>query len=136
MHFSLGVAGGCSPHPEPGLLPASLITSPPSLSRAILWGSPPPGLCALGRAAQLFPGWWFGPGQAVPTTLTPAQCPPRFGQALASIRNYLPPAPQFKGLGRLPTQVLLALPGPPPPVPEYPPVLSWAGRVDCPLKPS
>lgn len=136
MHFPLGVAGGCSPPPEPGLLPASLITSFPFPIQGLSLGVPSPGLHALGRTAQLFPGWWFGPERAVPTTLTPAQCSPHLGQALDSIGNYLRPAPQFKGLGRLPTQFLLALPGPPPLLLEHPLVLPWAGQVDCPSKPS
>lgn len=82
--------------------PSSPAPGPPS-------GDPSPGLCAL---AELFPGWMFGPGRAIPTTLPLAQCPPRCRRALASIGNYLSPAPQFKGLGGLPTLLLLVLPGP------------------------
>lgn len=37
-----------------------------------LSGDPLPQLLCPGPAAQLFPGWWFGPGWPVPTTLSSA----------------------------------------------------------------
>lgn len=99
-----------------------------------LSGDPLPQALCPGPAAQLFPGWWFGPGWPVPTTLTPAQCPPYFCRPLASIRNYLPPAPQFKGLGGPDNPALPGPAGPLSPILEYPPLLLRAGWVDCPWK--
>lgn len=123
MHFPLSVAGGCN---LPGAwtsasLPNHLLSFP---HPGPLSGDPLPHLCALGRAAQLFPGWWFGPGRAVPTALTPAQCLSRFG-----LRRELPSrsSPVQRSWGAANT----APPGPaqaPSPSARAHPLLPWAGR--------
>lgn len=111
-------------YPTPGLLPASLITSFPFPIQGLSLGIPSPYLCALGRAAQLFPGWWFGPGRAVPTALTPAQRLSRFG-----LHRELPSrsSPVQRSWGAANT----APPGPaqaPSPSARAHPLLPWAGR--------
>lgn len=132
MQCSLSVAADCSSLPgawTSASLPNHLLFFP---HPAPLSGDPLPRPLCTWPAAQLFPGWWFGPGRPVFTILTPAQCPPPVGQPLASIRNYLPPALQFKGRGGLLIQFLLALPQPLPSMLEHspllPPLLPWAGR--------
>lgn len=51
---------------------------------------------------------------------------------MASIRNYLPLVPQFKGLGGEGLLIKLFLSKPLPPILELPPLLSWVDEVDCP----